>query len=63
MIDKVCKVVSSGVDTPGLDLNRATKSFKKLFKKSDMVIAKGMGNYETIYNVIAKKAKSLELRA
>ena len=55
-IDKVCKVVSSGVDTPGLDLSRATKSFKKLFKKSDMVIAKGMGNYETMYKVIDKKA-------
>ena len=55
-IDKVCKVVSSGVDTPGLDLSRATKSFKKLFKKSDMVIAKGMGNYETMYNVVDKKA-------
>ena len=56
VIDKVCKVVSSGVDTPGLDLNRASKKFLKLFKKSDMVIAKGMGNYETMYNVIDKKA-------
>ncbi len=54
-IDKVCKVVSSGVDTPGLDLSRASKKFLKLFEKSDMVIAKGMGNYETMYNVIDKK--------
>ena len=56
VIDKVCKVVSSGVDTPGLDLSRALKKFLKLFKKSDMVIAKGMGNYETMYGVIDKKA-------
>jgi uncharacterized protein with ATP-grasp and redox domains len=53
-IDKICEVVSSGVDTPGLILKRANKKFKELFKKSDMIIAKGMGNYETLYGVTDK---------
>jgi len=53
-IDKICKVINSGVDTPGLILDRTNKKFKKLFKKCDMIIAKGMGNYETMYGVIKK---------
>jgi len=53
-IDSVCKVVSSGVDTPGLIIDRASSEFKKFYKKSDMVIAKGMGNYETLYGVESK---------
>lgn len=53
-IDKICKVVSSGVDTPGLVLDRANEKFKKLFETSDMIIAKGMGNYETLYGVTDK---------
>ncbi len=53
-IDKICEVISSGVDTPGLDLNRADKEFVKRFKKCDLVLAKGMGNYETMYGVLDK---------
>ncbi len=53
-IDKICEVLSSGVDTPGLDLNRADREFVKRFENVDLVIAKGMGNYETMYKVLDK---------
>ncbi len=54
-IDEVCEVISSGVDTPGLDLNRADREFVKRFEKTDLIIAKGMGNYETMYGVLDKE--------
>jgi len=47
-IDKYCKVISSGVDTPGLDKSRASKEFMELFNKTPLVLSKGMGNFECL---------------
>lgn len=47
-IDKYCDVVSSGVDTPGLDKTRASKEFMKLFEETPLVLSKGMGNFECL---------------
>jgi uncharacterized protein with ATP-grasp and redox domains len=47
-LDAVAEVVDSGVDTPGLDLARVTESFASLYERADLVIAKGMGNYECL---------------
>ena len=46
--DKLCKLVNSGVNTPGFVYNRATKEAKTLFDEADLVISKGMGNYECL---------------
>lgn len=46
--DKICHLVSSGVNTPGFTYNRANKESKKLFDESDLIITKGMGNYECL---------------
>ncbi|MEA1892173.1 MAG: ARMT1-like domain-containing protein [Campylobacterota bacterium] len=46
--DKLCELVDSGVNTPGFTYNRANIYSKKLFDKVDMVISKGMGNYECL---------------
>jgi hypothetical protein len=43
----ICHVVNSGVDTPGLELNEASDEFLALLSTADIVIAKGMGNYES----------------
>lgn len=43
---EVTRVVSNGADTPGLIYSRTTDGFKNLFKKADVIIAKGQGNYE-----------------
>lgn len=44
--DKLCNLVDSGVNTPGFAYPRATKEAQKLFDNADLVISKGMGNYE-----------------
>lgn len=46
--DKLCNLVDSGVNTPGFAYNRATTHAKELFNKVDLVISKGMGNYECL---------------
>ncbi|WP_324171429.1 damage-control phosphatase ARMT1 family protein [Sulfurimonas sp.] len=44
--DELCELVDSGVNTPGFTYNRANTYSKKLFDSVDLVISKGMGNYE-----------------
>ena len=44
--DKLCGLVDSGVNTPGFVYERANKESQKLFDEVDVVITKGMGNYE-----------------
>ena len=49
-LDEVCELVDSGVDTPGFVLDRASKEAKEIFLNADVVLAKGMGNYEVMEN-------------
>lgn len=44
--DKICDIVDSGVNTPGFTYNRANSYAKELFDTADLIISKGMGNYE-----------------
>ena len=46
--DTLCNLVDSGVNTPGFTYNRANDQAQKLFDNADIVIAKGMGNYECL---------------
>ncbi|NOQ30842.1 MAG: DUF89 family protein [Helicobacteraceae bacterium] len=46
--DKLCSLVDSGVNTPGFAYDRANKFSKDLFDSADMVITKGMGNFECL---------------
>lgn len=43
---KLCTLVDSGVDTPGFAYSRANSEAQILFDSVDLVISKGMGNYE-----------------
>lgn len=43
---KICEVVDSGVNTPGFVYERANDYSKQLFESADLIISKGMGNYE-----------------
>ncbi|QOG13166.1 damage-control phosphatase ARMT1 family protein [Arcobacter sp. FWKO B] len=47
-IDEVATILDSGVDTPGLDLSRASNEFKAFFDDVPLIISKGMGNYECL---------------
>ncbi len=46
--DKLCHLVDSGVNTPGFTYDRANATSKKLFDSVDLVVSKGMGNYECL---------------
>ncbi|WP_151899580.1 damage-control phosphatase ARMT1 family protein [Sulfurimonas hydrogeniphila] len=46
--EKLCNLVDSGVNTPGFVYERAAKEAQKLFDEADLVISKGMGNYECL---------------
>jgi len=45
-IDQICTLIDSGVNTPGFVYERASDEAKELFDHADVIIAKGMGNYE-----------------
>ena len=44
----VCQLINSGVNTPGFAYSRASTEAKKVFDEADIVISKGMGNYECL---------------
>lgn len=46
--DILCNLVDSGVNTPGFTYTRANENAQKLFDSADVVISKGMGNYECL---------------
>ena len=46
--DSLCNLVDSGVNTPGFTYFRATPEAQELFDSADLVISKGMGNYECL---------------
>ena len=45
-LDKVARLTSTGTDSIGIIEGDVSPEFMNLFNKSDMVIAKGLGNYE-----------------
>jgi len=50
-MEEVAMVVDSGVNTPGLAYDHASDAFMKLYNSMDLIIAKGMGNYECLEGV------------
>ncbi|PKN15190.1 MAG: hypothetical protein CVU67_01810 [Deltaproteobacteria bacterium HGW-Deltaproteobacteria-24] len=54
-IDKFAKVISTGVDTPGLELSRANTTFRNIFEKAELIISKGMGNFECLETLKDKR--------
>lgn len=69
-LDKLCKVIESGSTIAGTDLKECTPEFKNIFKKADIVIAKGQGNYETlidekrpVYFLFKVKCEAIERRS
>ena len=48
-MDKVAdKIITTGEATVGLSLNGTSQNFRQVLNQSDLVIAKGMGHYETM---------------
>lgn len=47
-IHRLCPVIDTGDATPGILLERSSAEFVDAFESSDLVIAKGQGNYESL---------------
>jgi len=47
MMDLV-DVIDNGSDVPGTLLAACSRSFQEYYKKADLIVAKGQGNYETL---------------
>jgi hypothetical protein len=56
------RVASTGTDSPGLDIDAASPEFKSLYEKADLIVAKGMGYYETFSETLDRRVFHL-LRA
>ncbi len=53
-IGEVAQIIDSGVDTPGFDLDRLSDEARNYYENADLVISKGMGNYESLNDVSIK---------
>ena len=51
LLKSCATIVDSGVETPGYDLEEANNKSKEIFDRADIVLAKGMGNFESLYRV------------
>ena len=47
-INKKCPVITTGDNAPGILLDRCSVEFREAFEKSDLIISKGQGNYESL---------------
>jgi uncharacterized protein with ATP-grasp and redox domains len=47
-MDQVVNVISNGSDAPGTILTRCSEAFLNIYQKSDLILAKGQGNYESL---------------
>lgn len=43
------QIVNNGTDIPGTVLERCSERFQQIFDQADLVIAKGQGNFESLY--------------
>lgn len=44
----LCRVVSSGVNTPGTELSRCSPEFLERMRGADVILSKGQGNFECL---------------
>jgi uncharacterized protein with ATP-grasp and redox domains len=49
ILSGAANIVDTGVETPGYDLAEANRSSREIFDRADIVLAKGMGNFESLY--------------
>jgi uncharacterized protein with ATP-grasp and redox domains len=50
-LGSVADVISSGIDAPGTVLSLCSPKFRALFRRADMIISKGQGNFEALSEV------------
>ncbi len=48
-MDVYARIINNGTDIPGTVLEHCSDSFKQAFNNADLIIAKGQGNFESLY--------------
>lgn len=51
LLSDCASIIDTGVATPGYDLEEANQNSREIFDRADIVLAKGMGNFESLYSV------------
>ena len=54
VVGELPRVMSTGTDTPGVDMDMASDEFKAEFAAAGLVLAKGMGYWETLTELPAR---------
>ncbi|RRS31620.1 MAG: hypothetical protein P794_03625 [Epsilonproteobacteria bacterium (ex Lamellibrachia satsuma)] len=49
ILKECAHIVDTGVKTPAYDLKEANTASKEIFDRADIVLSKGMGNFESLY--------------
>ena len=52
-LEKLCPVITNGTACPGTPLDQCSDQFKQHFFSADIIISKGMGNFETLSAIAA----------
>ncbi len=52
-LDTLCRVIDNGTDCPGTPLADCSDIFQQAFADADVILSKGMGNFETLSDVSA----------
>ncbi len=50
--EEMPNIMTTGTDTPGVDLELVSPGFRNAFDQTDLILAKGMGNYETLSGLV-----------
>jgi uncharacterized protein with ATP-grasp and redox domains len=61
--DALGEILTTGTATPGIDFSQASAEFKNEFYQADLILAKGMGYYESLSELPAEGKVSYCLRA
>lgn len=48
-MDKLAGIINNGTDIPGTVLEYCSSDFRKIFAEADVIISKGQGNFESLY--------------
>jgi uncharacterized protein with ATP-grasp and redox domains len=51
LLKEYATIIDTGVETPGYDLIEANNRSKEIFDRAQIVLSKGMGNFESLYKV------------
>jgi uncharacterized protein with ATP-grasp and redox domains len=52
--DEIVEIIDTGTATPGIDFAQASREFIEEFENADLILAKGMGYYESLTELPAK---------